>query len=675
MKETKKTFYVTTPIYYANAKPHLGHVYTTLIADTLTRFKRQRGFHAFFLTGTDERGVNIERAAAARGIPVQEHVDEMVKAFQETFKSFGIDYDRWIRTTDAYHKKGVQSLWRRLNDRGYIYKGKYKGWFCVYCNEFKDVEGETERPLCQTHERPLEIVAEDSYFFKLSAFADPLLELYRARPDFVQPESRLNEVISFVQSGLKDISISRISVKWGIPVPGDEHHTIYVWFDALANYITALGWGNDQFGDYDRFWPALHLVGKDILRFHAVFWPAFLMAAGLEVPRTVYAHGMLLSGGRKMSKTLGNVIDPVVLRTTFTPDQVRYFCLREIVFGQDGDFSYEALIDRVNSDLAGGLGNLSSRTLTMVRNYCDNKIPRVSEATAELLDQASEVQSAIHGAIQKFDQEFDRYNFSRGLESIWSAITAVDRFLSDAQPWELAKDPRKHGDLHLVLFTAAEAVRHLAVVLSPVFPEGAQAIWEQLGQPGKVRQVDPMSLRWGEQGVDNPIGEIRPIFPRLDKKKTMDEIMKNESSSDASPVQDQNSQTSPPSPVAPSTTPIPMGLVQQPSGGTISIEDFAKVEMRVGTVKTAERIPKADQLLKLTVDIGDEVRQVLAGIALYYDPESLVGRKVVVVTNLAPRKMRGLDSNGMIVAASVGPEGRPVLASFNEEVPNGARLK
>lgn len=674
MADHSTTFYVTTPIYYANAKPHLGHIYTTLVADTLTRFKRQRGIDSFFLTGSDERGVNIERAAAARGVPVQQHVDEIVHEFQETFKSFGIHFTRWIRTTDSYHKEGVQSLWRHLDQRGFIYKGKYEGWFCGYCNEYKDVERNTEKPLCPTHERPLDLVAEESYFFRLSAFGNQLLDLYRSRPEFVQPESRRNEVISFVAGGLKDISISRVSVKWGIPVPGDDRHTIYVWFDALANYITALGWGNGAFKDFDRFWPALHLVGKDILRFHTVFWPAFLMAAGIDVPRTIFAHGMWLSGGRKMSKTTGNVIDLTILRKYFARDQVRYFCLREMAFGQDGDFTYEALIDRSNADLAAGLGNLSCRSLTMVRNFCEGRIPPVkSGERSELAARAIEVCEAIEKAARDFNEEFEKYNFSRALEAVWASMTRVDKFISDSQPWDLAKDPSKKEALALVLYSACEAVRHLAVLLAPVLPEGCQAIWEQLGQVGKVIDISPDSLKWAELKAGTRIGEVQPIFPRLDKKKTMEDIkneeMKTETTTPSAAVEKTSTAVPAPAP-APGTATTPPS-----TPGIISIEDFAKVDLRVGTVLTVERIPKADKLLKLTVDIGEEVRQVLAGIALYYEPESLIGRKVVVVVNLAPRKMRGLDSNGMIVAASVGPEGRPVLATFTEEVPNGARLK
>ncbi|MDD5543399.1 MAG: methionine--tRNA ligase [Acidobacteriia bacterium] len=665
MSDPVKTFYVTTPIYYVNAKPHLGHLYTTLIADTLARYHRQRGVDSFFLTGTDERGINIERAAAARGIPVQQHVDEMVKEFRETFAAFGIEESRWIRTTDAFHREGVQSLWRVLAEKGFIYKGKYEGWFCPYCNEYKDVEGHDENPQCSTHEKPLEILAEESYFFKLSEFQEKLLELYKTRPGIVQPESRRNEVLSFVSGGLKDISISRVSVKWGIPVPGDDRHTIYVWFDALANYITALGWGNRKYQEFDRYWPALHLVGKDIIRFHAVYWPAFLMAAGLEVPHIVFAHGMLLSGGRKMSKTLGNVIDPVILRKFFTSDQVRFFCLREIVFGLDGDFTYDSLIDRVNSDLAGGLGNLSSRTLTMIRNFCSGRVPTPRESVSEgMKAQVEKVRLAVKRSVSDFDEAFNQCNFSRGLESVWAAMAAVDKFISDAAPWNLAKETERMNDLHWVLSTAYEAVRHFAVLLSPVLPCGAQDIWGQLGQSGTVASVSPDELVWGGVEKGTSINEIKGVFPRMDKEQTMDQIKQSEEA--VTPASGTGkSDSAAPAPAAPKAA----------SDGVISIEEFAKVEMRVGTVQTAERIPKADRLLKLTVDIGTEIRQVLAGIALYYEPESLIGRRVVVVTNLAPRKMRGLESNGMVVAASVEPDGRPVLATFTEDVPNGARLK
>lgn len=682
-----KTFYVTTPIYYVNSHPHLGHLYTTIIADTVARFKRQRGYDVFFLTGTDEHGINIERAAANAGLPVKQHVDNIVNEFQTAFADYKFTNNHWIRTTDDYHKQGVAELWRRARENGFIYKGSYEGWYCSGCNEFK-LESETHpgpdgTPICNTHERPLDKVAEESYFFKLSAFQDRLLEYYEQNPGFIRPEARRNEVISFVSSGLNDLSVSRTSVKWGIPVPDDPEHTMYVWFDALSNYITAVGFGNAERGgeaEFQKYWPAnLQLVGKDILRFHTVYWPAFLLAAGLEPAHTCFAHGMWLSGGRKMSKTLGNVIDLAVLAKHFQTDAVRYFALREMVFGQDGDFTYEALIDRITADLASGLGNLSSRTLTMVRNYCDGAIPAATlSQNADLDARAAEVKSAFASAQEQFDKEFDEYNFSRGLEAVWQAIAVVDKFISDAKPWDIAKDETRRAELELVLATAIEALRRATVLLAPVLPESTQAIWEQLGESGNVADIAPTALAPVAPGTR--IGDITPVFPRLDKKKVMNEITQAEAASqeqrEAARAQEVTTET----PVAPAPEAAPVAppvAAAAPEGiAYIGIEDFLKVELRVGEILTAERIPKADKLLKFTIDLGEATpRQVLAGIAQYYEPENLIGRKVIVVANLAPRKLRGLESQGMILAASIGEEGRPILAGFSEEVPNGAKLK
>ncbi|MBS1807304.1 MAG: methionine--tRNA ligase [Acidobacteria bacterium] len=683
-----KTFYVTTPIYYVNSHPHLGHLYTTIIADTVARFKRQRGYDVFFLTGTDEHGINIERAAAAAGLPVKQHVDNIVNEFQTAFADYKFSNNHWIRTTDDYHKQGVAELWRRVRENGFIYKGAYDGWYCGSCNEFyneseaiKNAEGVL---VCPTHTvTPLDFITkEESYFFKLSAFQDKLLEYYEQNPNFIRPEARRNEVISFVSGGLKDLSVSRTSVKWGIPVPDDPEHTMYVWFDALSNYITAIGFGNDTRGgeaEFQKYWPAnLQLVGKDILRFHTVYWPAFLLAAGLEPAHTCFAHGMWLSGGRKMSKTLGNVIDLAVLAKHFQTDAVRYFALREMVFGQDGDFTYEALIDRITADLASGLGNLSSRTLTMIRNYCNGEIPNVRQAAsltnADLEARAAEVKSAFASAQEQFDKEFDEYNFSRGLEAVWQAIAVVDKFISDAKPWDIAKDETRRAELELVLATAIEALRSATVLLAPVLPESTQAIWEQLGEQGNVADIAPNALAPIAPGTR--IGDIKPVFPRLDKKKVMNEINQAEAASQEARAQETKTETS----VAPAPEAAPAAPAVAPAApegiAYIGIEDFLKVELRVGEILTAERIPKADKLLKFTMDLGEaQPRQILAGIAQYYEPEKLIGRKVIVVANLAPRKLRGLESQGMILAASIGEEGRPILAGFLEEVPNGAKLK
>jgi methionyl-tRNA synthetase len=652
-----KTFYVTTPIYYVNAAPHLGHAYTTLVVDALTRFKRQRGIDSFFLTGTDEHGINIERAAEALGLPVQQHVDAVVDQFKAAFARLGIKYDRWIRTTDPKHEAAVQKLWRIIDQRGFIYKGTYEGWFCSYCNEFKDVDTKDDKPLCPIHERPLDRIAEESYFFKLSAMQKPLLDLYATHPEFVQPDVRRNEVISFVSGGLKDLSLSRVSVSWGIPVPDDPKHTIYVWFDAVANYITALGWGSVDDSEFVHYWPALHMVGKDILRFHAVYWPAFLMAAGVELPRTVFVHGMLLRGGQKMGKTLGNAIQLGVLHQHFTNDQIRYFLLREVAFGQDGEVTYEGLIDRVNSDLADGLGNLASRTLTMVRNYFDGQPPRSFDddqgtASADIRDRIGEVKA-------RFDEEFSALNFSRALEALWSGLARVDKFITDEQPWKLAKDPAARPRLASVLATAYEGLRQLVMLSAPVLPDGAREIWSQMGLAGDPLGINPAEAQWGQPLESRKIDRISAVFPKLDKEKIMSEI-NNEAAAQ------------PPSPQPAEQTAQP----QAQSSQTIGIEDFAKVELRSATVLLAERVPKADKLLRLEVDLGEgKPRQILAGIAEHYAPEDVIGRKIVVVSNLAPRKLRGLESNGMLLAASVGEEGKPVLATFTEDVPNGTRLK
>ncbi len=663
------TFYVTTPIYYANSLPHLGHLYTMIVGDTIARAKRQRGVETFFLTGTDEHGINIERAAQKAGRTPKEQSDYVVAYFKKMTSEFGLDtahggYDIFMRTTEPFHYEGVSELWRRIvkaktpkgNDA--IYKGHYEGWFCAPCAEYKTEDeyqkpkNEGDPPTCLIHETPLDRVSEESYFFRLSDYDEALLSVYESRPDFVRPESRRNEVMSFVRGGLQDLSVSRLktSVSWGVPVPDDPEHTMYVWFDALTNYITAIGFGNEQQEKavgFEKFWPALHLVGKDILRFHAVYWPSFLLAAGIELPRAIVAHGMWVDpNGRKMSKTLGNVIELDVLHKHFSIDAIRYFCLREMVFGQDGRFGYEALIERANSDLASGLGNLSSRTLTMISRYCDSVIPsgRIpeDEQIAQVRDQ--------------FIQHLENLAFSRALEAAWSIVARVDKVITDSKPWDLAKDENQRETLDAVLYRSAESLRWLCVLLYPVMPDACRAIWSQLGLEGSPAQINPADLKWGELKGGTKIGEVQPVFPRLDKGKIMSEI--NEPAQPEAPMQHATEADA------------------VPAINFIEIDDFAKVDLRVGQVLSAERIPKADKLLLLKVDLGEEQpRTILAGIAQYYEPEKLVGRKVVIVANLKPRRLRGYESQGMVVAASYGEEGRPVIATFTEDVPNGARLK
>ena len=652
------TFYVTTPIYYANSLPHLGHLYTMIVADTIARAKRQRGVETYFLTGTDEHGINIERAAQKNNRTPQEQADYVVNYFKEMTAAFGLDtahggYDVFMRTTAPFHYEGVSELWRRCakaktpkgNDA--IYKGHYEGWFCAPCAAYKteDEYQKGDPPTCLIHELPLDRVSEESYFFRLSDYDEALLDVYTKRPDFIRPESRANEVISFVRGGLQDLSVSRLrtSVSWGVPVPDDPAHTMYVWFDALTNYITAIGFGNEERQravGFEKYWPALHLVGKDILRFHAVYWPAFLLAADIELPRAIVAHGMWVDpNGRKMSKTLGNTIELDVLNKHFSVDAIRYFCLREMVFGQDGRFGYEGLIDRANSDLASGLGNLSSRTLTMIARYCAARIPSSENTSGDFIETARD-QFLLH---------FENLAFSRALEAAWSVVARVDKMITDAKPWDLAKDENQKQTLGAVLYSAAESLRWLSVLLYPVMPKASRQLWQGLGLAGEPGKIDPTTLKWGELPDGTAIGEVTAIFPRLDKVKVLEEIKE--------PVVESVKSVSPVSPA-------------------IEIDDFAKVDLRVGQVLSAERLPKSDKLLLLKIDLGEEQpRQVLAGIAQYYEPEKLIGRKVVVVANLKPRKLRGFESQGMVVAASYGEEGQPVLATFTEDVPNGARLK
>jgi methionyl-tRNA synthetase len=730
-----KTFYITTPIYYANSLPHLGHLYTTMVADCVTRYRRQRGYETYFLTGTDEHGINVQRAAARNNRTPREHVDYIVGELKRSFAAFGLDgehggYDIFMRTTEPFHYEAVAEFWRRVaqgttpHGREAIYKGHYEGWFCAPCATFKTEdeyakpEREGDAPLCLIHEAPLDRVAEESYFFRLSDYAEALLALYESGPDFIRPEARRNEVISFIKRGLQDLSVSRLktSVSWAIPVPDDPAHTIYIWLDALSNYITALGWGSSGGlqGGFDKFWPAVHLIGKDILRQHAIYWPAFLMAAGIEQPRTVIAHGTWLDHqGRKMSKTLGNSIELPVLRRHFAPDIVRYFSLREMAFGQDSKFGYEALIDRANSDLASGLGNLSSRTLTMIGRYCDGSIPapeideekRLQAKRAGVDADGGELASALEHARDSFVQHFEDYAFARALETIWAVIARADKMISDAKPWELAKDETQRQTLHAVLYRAVETLRWLAVLLHPVMPEATRAIWQQLGQTGDIAKYDPAELQWGGLQAGTRIGEVAPVFPRIDKAKIMAQIeQENEAKqtapadaattqagthateADAVPGAANAAQTRAEPPqrgategdAAPATQQTAATQPAAPEGVAtlIGIEDFVKVEMRVGEILTAERIPKSDKLLRFTIDLGEAApRQVLAGIAEYYEPETLVGRKIIVVSNLKPRKLRGFESQGMVLAASIGDEGRPVLATFTEDVPNGARLK
>jgi len=657
MPETKEKFYVTTPIYYTNGLPHIGHTYTTVVADVLRRYKRMRGYDVVMTTGTDEHGVNVERAAKKAGIPESEFVARMADAWRTLWDELGLTADEFVRTTDLKHVRTVQWLFRLCKENGYVYKGHYTGQYCIFDNAYvNDAKPGDPCPDCG---RPTETVTEENYFFKLSAFQKPLLDFYRKFPDFIQPETRKNEIVSFVEGGLKDLSITRTTIRWGIPVPGEEPHTFYVWFDALSAYLSAVGGP-----EYEKrgMWPAdVHLVGKDIIRFHTVYWPAFLMAAMLPVPKQVWAHGWFLMDAAKMSKSKGNVVLPRPIVNMLGMDALRYFLLRDVVFGQDGNFSYDALVTRYNSDLANGLGNLASRTAAMIEKYFDGEVPKPAPGEDPRYDTLMYTTITDVSDVQSF---FDVFNFSRALERIWGLISEVDKYLVLQQPWALAEDPSKRDQLARILYASAETLRIISALAYPVIPDTAQKIWNLLGQKTNLGLVSLDELTWGQLTPGTHLGKAQTLFPRVDKNEAIERI-------EAMANEELNPTPEPAKPAASAHAAAPApGIAEK-----IAIEDFAKVEMRVGQIKTAERIVGADKLLKLTVDIGTEVRQICAGIAQYYEPEALIGRKVIVVVNLAPRKLRGVESNGMIVAASVGPEGRPVLAGFHEDVEVGARLK
>jgi methionyl-tRNA synthetase len=662
MAERKEKFYITTPIYYTNGLPHIGHTYTTVVADVLRRYKRMRGFDVVMTTGTDEHGVNVERAAKKAGIPESEFVARMADAWRALWDELGLTADEFIRTTDLRHVRTVQWLFRLCKENGYVYKGHYTGLYCIYDNAY--VSEPLPGNLCPDCERPLETVTEENYFFKLSAFQKPLLDFYKKFPNFIQPETRKNEIISFVEGGLKDLSITRTTIRWGIPVPGEEPHVFYVWFDALTSYLSAVGGP-----EYEKrgMWPAdVHLVGKDIIRFHTVYWPAFLMAAMLPLPKQVWAHGWFLMDATKMSKSKGNVVLPRPIVNMLGMDALRYFLLRDVVFGQDGNFSYDALVTRYNSDLANGLGNLASRTAAMVEKGFAGIVPKPGTRRPQDEALAKETQSAIGEVLDRYQ----KYEFARALEAIWSVIAAADKYLTTEQPWALGGSPEDESRKATILWTTAELLRIVAVLAHPVLPDSTTKVWKLLGQTTALEATELDGLHWGQLAPGTTLGKLQALFPRVEKTEAIERI-------EAMANEEQN----PTSAAAPAPAPAastPSAATAAPAAGPankIGIEDFTKVEMRVGQVKTAERIVGADKLLKLTVDIGSEVRQICAGIAQYYEPEALIGRKVAVVVNLAPRKLRGVESNGMILAASVGPEGRPVLAGFPEDVEVGARLK
>ncbi len=713
-------FYLTTPIYYVNARPHLGHAYSTIVCDAIARRKRALGIDTWFLTGTDEHGQKIERSAKLAGRTPMEFATAISGEFRALWDRLGITYDDFIRTTEERHKRGVQHLFVTLRERGFIYKATYTGQYCVSDEAYVDGPPGTECPTCG---RLTETLSEENYFFKLSAFERKLLEFYEENPGFMQPESTRREVLSFVRSGLQDVSISRTTLTWGIPIPGGEKHVIYVWFDALANYITALGYGSDDPADkarFEKFWPTdMHLIGKEISRFHCVYWPAFLMAAGIAPPKSVRANGWLLFDDTKMSKSLGNIVRAETVDSVLGADALRYFLLREIPFGQDGSFSFDALVRRYNGDLANGYGNLVSRVVNMMHKYFGGVVPSVGlETEAE-----ASLRAVAERAIVEFGPLFDDLNFSEGLKSLWLLVAETDGYLTANAPWK--KPPERSEEDHQlhqarVLATSAEAIRIITALVYPILPASASKVWQQLGL-GEIgaaaKQAFLKELAWGGLQPGTRFGEPAPLFPRAEKD-AIERMQNLENENTASAVDAASGQAETAaaakvqfsvhlasaelSPIpssaeaagiahtSPSAAPAatdeknreastaPQAAVSQAEPDQpayITIDDFAKVELRVAQVLVAERIPKADKLLRLEVDLGYEKRQILAGIAQFYEPEKLIGRKIVIVANLAPRKMRGLESNGMLLAASLPSDGAPVLAGFLEDVPLGARLK
>ncbi len=698
-------FYITTPIYYVNARPHIGHAYTTLVCDAIARRKRMLGYDTYFLTGTDEHGQKIERSATAAGKTPKQFADEVSGQFRSLFERMNISNNDFIRTTEPRHKQGAQELWKLIQEKGFIYKGTYTGQYCVFDELYVDSVGPGAP--CPECGRPTETVSEENYYFKLSAFADKLLAHYQQEPGFIRPDTRRNEVIAFVKGGLRDLSISRSTFKWGIPVPGDPKHVMYVWLDALSNYCTAVGLGGKEEAEqksFEKYWPAdVHMIGKEIIRFHCVYWPAFLMAAGLPLPKSVVAHGWLLFEENKMSKSRGNIVRAETVIDVLGNDALRYFLLREVVFGQDGAFSFDALVQRYNSDLANDLGNLASRTLTMINRYFNGSVPYPSPTVARRAADNVIKEHALN-AIQEFSQHFDEFQFSRALEAAWTLVGAVNKYLVDEEPWIVAEKEGEENKARLatILYTAAEALRIVTALAHPVLPESTAKIWAQLGL-GEISKFNLAELKWAQLPLGGKLGKVEPVFPRADKtfiermhqmeQERAAQAASTSSSSTATPA-GEGAQAGQPAtqaahgpteaaPAAKAAVPAAGQTAQatsQPAqaasaDGKISIDDFLKVELRVGQVKVAEKVKGADKLLRLEVDIGTEVRQLVAGIALAYKPEDLIGRKVVIVANLQPRKLRGLESNGMIVAASVGEDGKPVLAGFLEDVPIGAKLK
>lgn len=628
----KNTYYITTPIYYPSDKLHIGHAYTTTIADCFARFNRLRGKDVYFLTGSDEHGQKIQRIAEEKGVHPKEYVDNIVHSFQALWQRLNISYDGFIRTTDEEHMQLVQKVFQILYDKGDIYKNKYEGLYCTPCESFW-LERQAKDGKCPDCGRSVERVEEENYFFRLSKYAQPLLDYYKEHPDFIQPVSRLHEMENFIKSGLEDLCVSRTAVTWGIPVPFNEKHSIYVWFDAVVNYLSALGYLTEEDDLYQKYWPAdLHLVGKEIMRFHAIIWPAMLLALDLPLPKTVFGHGWLVFDGEKMSKSKGNVIDPNLLIDEFSADAIRFFLLREITFGSDGNFSRDALIRRINADLANDLGNLIHRTSSMYEKYFPNEIPQLGQEEEPEKEMAKNAKKAI----EEYERLLDSFEPHNALEALWTLIRQANKYLDTTAPWTLAKN-KDYPRLARVLYTVGEVLRIVSVALWPIMPTSADKIREQL-QLGKVSSFEEAKV-WNGWEADKRILKAKPLFPRIEVKED-DEGEKEEEAKATAQVE----------------------TIKEEQ---IEFDDFLKVHLKVATILSAEKVEGSDKLLRLIADLGTEKRQIVAGIAKAYTPEELVGKQVAVVTNLKPRKIFGLESQAMILAAGDKNE----LAVLNPEKP------